>query len=70
MPPRARSRCQRRRQHDVGRGLSAQRVDVSPIVKDPGGDARRVPEHKQAKIAGGNTARVYNFYVAKLTVTA
>jgi hypothetical protein len=21
-----------------------------------------VPEHKQAKIAGGNTARVYNFY--------
>jgi hypothetical protein len=39
-------------------------------VKDPGGDARRVPEHKQAKIAGGSTARVYNFYVAKLTVTA
>ena len=27
-----------------------------------------VPEDEQAKIAGGNTARVYNFDVAKLTV--
>ena len=28
----------RRQQHDVGFGLSAQRVDVSPIAQDPGGD--------------------------------
>jgi predicted TIM-barrel fold metal-dependent hydrolase len=26
-----------------------------------------VPENEQAKIAGGNTARVYNFDVASLT---
>ena len=26
-----------------------------------------VPENEQAKIAGGNTARVYNFDVARLT---
>jgi predicted TIM-barrel fold metal-dependent hydrolase len=29
-----------------------------------------VPEDEQAKIAGGNTARVYNFEVTKLTVPA
>jgi hypothetical protein len=29
-----------------------------------------VPEDEQAKIAGGNTARVYNFDVARLTVRA
>ena len=29
-----------------------------------------VPEDEQAKIAGGNTARVYNFDVARLTVSA
>ena len=27
-----------------------------------------VPDDEQAKIAGGNTARVYNFDVARLTV--
>ena len=27
-----------------------------------------VPDHEQAKIVGGNTARVYNFDVARLTV--
>jgi predicted TIM-barrel fold metal-dependent hydrolase len=30
----------RRRQHDVGLGASAQRVDVSAIAEDPGGDPR------------------------------
>jgi len=29
-----------------------------------------VPDDEQAKIAGGNTARVYNFDVARLTVAA
>ncbi len=29
-----------------------------------------VPDDEQAKIAGGNTARVYNFDVARLTVPA
>ena len=29
-----------------------------------------VPEGEQAKIAGGNTARVYNFDAGKLTVAA
>ena len=29
-----------------------------------------VPEDEQAKIAAGNTARVYNFDVARLTVAA
>jgi hypothetical protein len=29
-----------------------------------------VPDDEQAKIAGGNTARVYNFDVAKLTAPA
>ena len=30
----------------------------------------RVPEDEQVKIAGGNTARVYNFDVSRLTVPA
>jgi hypothetical protein len=54
----------------VGLGLSAQRVDVSAIAEDPGGDPEGVPDDEQAKIAGGNTARVYNFDVARLTVPA
>ena len=29
-----------------------------------------VPDDEQAKIGGGNTARVYNFDVARLTVPA
>ena len=29
-----------------------------------------VPEDEQAKIAGGNTARVYNFDAARLTIPA
>jgi hypothetical protein len=29
-----------------------------------------VPEDEQAKIVGGNTVRVYNFYAARLTVPA
>ena len=29
-----------------------------------------VPDDEQAKIAGGNIARVYNFDVSRLTVTA
>ena len=29
-----------------------------------------VPDDEQAKIAGGNTARVYNFDMARLTVPA
>jgi hypothetical protein len=29
-----------------------------------------VPDDEQAKIAGGNTARVYNFDVARLDVPA
>jgi len=65
-------------QHDVGLGLSAQRVDLSPIAEDPGGDPGRGAGRRQAKpapdhdpgIAGGNTARVYNFDVARLTVPA
>ncbi len=35
------ARRHRRRQHDVGLGLSAQRVDVSAIAQDPGGDPGR-----------------------------
>ena len=58
----------------MGLGLSAQRVDVSPIEENPGGDLAGVPEDDQAKpapdpdpgIAGGNTAHVYNFDLARL----
>jgi hypothetical protein len=56
-------RRHRRRQHDVGLGLSAQRVNVSPIAQDPDGDPGT------GQVAGGNTARVYNFEVARLTVS-
>src|SRR5689334_14710520 len=35
------ARRHRRRQHDVGLGLPAQRVDVSPIAQDPDGDSGR-----------------------------
>ena len=35
------ARRHRRRQHDVGLGLSAQRVDLSPIAEDPGGNPGR-----------------------------
>jgi hypothetical protein len=31
--------------------LPAQRVDLSPIAEDPGGDPDRVPEDEQAKPA-------------------
>jgi hypothetical protein len=55
------------RQHDVGLGLSAQRVDVSPIAQDLGGDPGRGADDEQARIADGSTARVYNFEVARLT---
>jgi hypothetical protein len=59
-----------------GSGLSPQRVDVSPIADDPGGDTAGVTDDEQAKpapdpdpgIAGDNTARVYNFDLARLTV--
>jgi hypothetical protein len=60
------------------RGLSAQRVDVSPIAEDTGGDPGRSAGREQAKpapdhdpgIVGGNTARVYKFDVAQLSVPA
>jgi hypothetical protein len=73
------ARRHRPRQHDVGQrgvglGLSAQRVDVSQSRKILAG----VPDDEQAKpapdhdpgIAAGNTARVYNFDMARLTVPA
>jgi hypothetical protein len=60
----------------VGLGLSAQRVDVSAIAQDPAEILAGVPDDEQAKpapdrdpgIADGNTARVYNFDAARLTV--
>ena len=62
----------------MGLGLSPRRVDISPIAQDPGGILAGVPDDEQAKpapdpdpgIAGGNTARVYNFDVARLTAPA
>jgi hypothetical protein len=54
----------------VGLGLSAQRVDVSQSRKILAEILEGVPDDEQAKIAGGNTARVYNFDVARLTVPA
>ena len=47
-----------------------------PIAEDPGGSWPAVPDDEQAKpapdpdpgIAGGNTARVYQFDVVRLTV--
>jgi hypothetical protein len=47
----------------VGLGLSAQRVDVSPIAEDLAETLAGMPDGEQAKIAGANT-RVYNFDVA------
>ena len=52
--------------------------NVSPIAQDPGGDPGRLPDDEQTKpapdhdpgMAGGSTARVYNFDVAKLTTPA
>jgi hypothetical protein len=65
-------------QHDVGLGLSAQRVDVSQSRKILAEILAGVPDDEQAKpapdqnpgIAGGNTARVYHFDVARLTAPA
>jgi hypothetical protein len=61
-----------------GLGLSAQRVDVPRSRKILAGILAGVPVDEQAKpapdhnpgIAGGNTARVYNFDVARLTAPA
>jgi hypothetical protein len=58
----------------VGLGLSAQRVDVSQSRKILAEILKGVPDDEQAKpapdydpgIAGGNTARVYNFDAARL----
>ena len=49
-------------------GLSAQRVDFPQSRKILAEILAGVPDDEQAKIAGGNTARVYNFDVARLTV--
>ena len=65
-------------QHDVGLGLPAQRVDVSQSRKILAEILKGVPDDEQAKpapdhdpgIAGGNTARVYKFDVARLTAPA
>jgi predicted TIM-barrel fold metal-dependent hydrolase len=53
-----------------GLGLSAQRADVSQSRKILAQILAGVPDDEQAKIAGGNTARVYNFDAARLTVPA
>jgi len=42
----------------------------SGIAEDPGGDPGRGAGRRTDQIAGGNTARVYNFDVARLTVAA
>jgi hypothetical protein len=52
---------------DVGLGLSAQRVDVPQSRKILAEIPEGVPDDEQAKIAGGNTAHLYNFDVATLT---
>ena len=62
----------------MGLGLSAQRVEFPQSRKILAEILAGVPDDKQAKptpdrdpgIAGGNTARVYNFDVAKLTAAA
>ena len=48
-----------------GSDYAHSRVDVSAIAEDLGGDPGRVSDDEQAKIAAGNTARVYNFDVAR-----
>jgi hypothetical protein len=65
-------------QHDVGLGLSAERATFPQSRKILAEILAGVPDDEQAKpapdpdpgIAGGNTARVYNFDVARLTVPA
>ena len=62
----------------MGLGLPAQRVDISQSRKILAEILAGVPDDEQAKpapdpdpgIAGGNTARVYKFDVARLTVPA
>ena len=62
-------------QHDVGLGLSAQRVDVPQSREILAEILAGVLDDEQAKpapdpdpgIAGGNTARVYKFDAARLT---
>jgi hypothetical protein len=54
-------------QHDVGFGLSAQRIDVPQSRKILAEILEGVPDDEQAKIAGGNTARVYQLNVARLS---
>src|SRR5437773_7255521 len=49
------ARRHRRRQHDVGLGLSAQRVDVSPIAENPGGD----PGGRAGRRTGQDRRRQY-----------
>jgi hypothetical protein len=50
----------------VGLGLSAQLI-LEGVPDDE--EAKPAPDHDPG-IAGGNTARVYNFDVARLTVPA
>lgn len=47
----------------MGRWRAAWRHSSAEILEG-------VPDDEQAKIAAGNTARVYNFDVAKLTLPA
>jgi hypothetical protein len=62
----------------VGLGLSAQRADLSQSRKILAQILAGVPDDEQGKpapdydpgIAGGNTARVYNFDAAKLSAPA
>jgi predicted TIM-barrel fold metal-dependent hydrolase len=54
----------------VGLGRSAQRVDVPQSRKILAEILAGVPEDEQAKLAAGNTARVYNFDVVRLTAPA
>jgi hypothetical protein len=64
------ARRHRRRQHDVGLRLSAQRVDVPQSRKILAEFLAGVPEDEQARIVGGNAARVYNFDTTRLTAPA
>jgi hypothetical protein len=50
------------------RRVSHSESKFSKIAQNPGGDPGGVPDDEQAKIAAGNTTRVYN--VARLTVAA
>ena len=72
------ARRHRPRHHDLGLGLSAQRVAISAIAQDPGGDPRgragrrtgRACPGPRSGDASATTARVYNFDVTRLTVPA